>query len=287
MTEPGAFASTNCSRYRILFCAAGILAFALSAGSLWAANDDGISGSSTTSADSSVTNEAVASPAASVSPGAKASPAAEPNGAATRTPGRKASQQRNARGNIVEIPQANPSATPKFKVEGDPVADREIRAYQTQQDGGVFGGGGRVGSLRQYTAEAGVSSPIGVELREDTGKLADGEKIAGLAIITVKAASPAAVAGLHPYSTMTHDVIEGASVAAAFFFPPAILAVTVLDQARLGESFDLIIGVDGKRVSNVIDFDDQMRLAHPGDRVYLSVLRDGARLQIPVDVPRE
>jgi len=80
-------------------------------------------------------------------------------------------------------------------------------------------------------------------------------------------------------------VLEGAAVAAAMVFPPAILAVAVLDQTHVGESYDMIIGVDGKRVSNFLDFEDQMREAKPGDVVYLSVIRNGTRMQVPVQVP--
>jgi S1-C subfamily serine protease len=49
----------------------------------------------------------------------------------------------------------------------------------------------------------------------------------------------------------------------------------------------LIIGVDGKRVANIIDFDDEMKSVKPGDRIYLSVLRRGSRVQVPIDLPPE
>jgi predicted metalloprotease with PDZ domain len=55
---------------------------------------------------------------------------------------------------------------------------------------------------------------------------------------------------------------------------------------RLGENYDLIIGVDGNRVTNFMDFHDQLREAQPGETVYLNILRGGKRLQLPVEMPQ-
>ncbi|HXW83177.1 MAG TPA: PDZ domain-containing protein, partial [Candidatus Binataceae bacterium] len=56
--------------------------------------------------------------------------------------------------------------------------------------------------------------------------------------------------------------------------------------SQIGERYDLIIGVDGERVTNSLDFEDRMRDLEPGEIVYLSVVRDGRRLQVKVTVPR-
>jgi len=64
-----------------------------------------------------------------------------------------------------------------------------------------------------------------------------------------------------------------------------VLAVAVLEGTHVGESYDMIIGVDGKRVTNYLDFEDEMRDARPGDVVYLSVVRNGKRIQTPVHLP--
>jgi S1-C subfamily serine protease len=81
------------------------------------------------------------------------------------------------------------------------------------------------------------------------------------------------------------DVLEGAAVAASLVFPPAVLAVPVIETIQLGENYDLIIGVDGNRVTNFMDFQDQLRDAQPGETVYLNILRSGKRLQVPVEMP--
>ncbi|HVA67978.1 MAG TPA: PDZ domain-containing protein, partial [Candidatus Binataceae bacterium] len=54
---------------------------------------------------------------------------------------------------------------------------------------------------------------------------------------------------------------------------------------QVGESYDLIIGVDGVRVTDFLDFQDRMRDLKPGEIVYLSVVRDGRRHQFRVAVP--
>ncbi|MFZ0887380.1 MAG: PDZ domain-containing protein, partial [Candidatus Binataceae bacterium] len=198
---------------------------------------------------------------------------------------------------VAEIPQAVPSAPPS--------AADSATADDTQPD--VNGATGAVGnkavedyeaaqnpppvtapnlhSLQEFMSEGSDESPIGLELREDRRKLKSGEQADGLLVVKVRAGSPAADAGLRGYNSTGHTVLEGAAVAAAMVFPPAILAIAVLDQTHVGEFYDMIIGVDGKRVSNFLDFEDQMREAKPGDVVYLSVIRNGTRMQVPVQVP--
>ena len=80
------------------------------------------------------------------------------------------------------------------------------------------------------------------------------------------------------------NVLTGVAVAATLFFPPAIVALPLLAQANLGDSYDMIIGVDGTRVSNFLDFEDQMREVQPGEIAYLSIVRNGDRVQVLLHV---
>jgi S1-C subfamily serine protease len=80
-------------------------------------------------------------------------------------------------------------------------------------------------------------------------------------------------------------MLEGAAVAASLFFPPAIMAVALVDGSRVGESYDMIIAVDSVRVTNFLDFNDRMRQVQPGDIIYLTVVRNGKRIQVQVKVP--
>jgi hypothetical protein len=207
-----------------------------------------------------------------------------------KTPSGEAKKKKptnKAPSNTTEIPRAVSQPEPKFRVDPDPPQVRnEIAAYQDAQNP-ANAGIPNLHSLNEFVSEMTEQAPFGAELREDRAKLSSGEEVTGLAVMTVAAASPAAKAGLQAYNGTAHSVLEGATVAAALFFPPAIIALMVVDQAQVGESFDLIIGVDGKRVANIIDFDDEMKGVKPGDRIYLSVLRAGARVQVTVELPPE
>jgi S1-C subfamily serine protease len=75
------------------------------------------------------------------------------------------------------------------------------------------------------------------------------------------------------------------TVVAAMAFPPAIFALPIVAAVPLGETSDLIIAVDASRVMNFEDFEEQMRDLEPGEIVYLTVVRDGIRLQASLQVP--
>ena len=127
-----------------------------------------------------------------------------------------------------------------------------------------------------------IVAPLGVEVREDHRKLKSGENATGLLIIGVASGSPAAKAGLHAHTDTARNVLEGAAVAGALVFPPAVLLAPIIASVPLGESYDLIIAVDGWRVMNFVEFEDRLHDLQPGEIVYLSVIRDGSRLQIPL-----
>lgn len=140
-------------------------------------------------------------------------------------------------------------------------------------------------SLQDFMNEGGGQNPIGVELREDCSRLEDREKVCGLQVMDVQRNSPAWRAGVRPYHALGRYVLSGASIAAAMFFPPAIVAVGIIGQTHVGESYDLIIGVDGQRVRHIIDFEDMTANDKPGETLYLMIVRDGKRMQLPVQLP--
>jgi hypothetical protein len=140
-------------------------------------------------------------------------------------------------------------------------------------------------SLQDFVNQGMDDSPLGIELREDCTKLQTHEKICGLAVLDVRNGSPAEKAGVKRFTALTHDLLDGASVAAALVFPPAIVAVAVIDQSGIGETFDLVIGVDGRRVRHILDFQDLTSSVRPGDTVYLTIVRAGKRVQLPVQIP--
>jgi len=160
-----------------------------------------------------------------------------------------------------------------------------VANYERAQEG--ISDPAQMQSLRDFMSEGAIDSPIGMELREARRRLASGEEADGLLVVKVQDGSPAAIAGLHGYHRAMHNALTGAAIVAAMLFPPAILVVPALDQTQIGESYDLIIGVDGSRVTNFLDFQDRMRNVRGGELVYLSVVRDGHRKQITVKVPTD
>ncbi len=166
--------------------------------------------------------------------------------------------------------------------EGDPVVNYEKNSESPVSPPGV-------GSIRDFMIDGqDEMSPLGFEVQEDRRKLKSGEEAAGLIVTRVEAGGPAAKAGLKAYNHPVKRALEAASVIASVLVPlaaPAMMLVPIMESSHLGEDYDLIIGVDGFRVSNILDFEDRMRDVQPGEIVYLSLVRNGNRMQIPVQVP--
>ncbi len=139
--------------------------------------------------------------------------------------------------------------------------------------------------LQTFLSADAIDTPIGIELREARRTLKSGEEADGLLVTRVFRGSPAAVAGIHAYSQGIHNALTATAIVAGLIIPPAILMLPVLEYTQVGESYDMIIGVDGARVTNFLDFQDQMRDLKPGEIVYLSVVRNGRRIQFRVDIP--
>jgi len=192
----------------------------------------------------------------------------------------------------IEIPQTAPSTATGAESAAGAVAGQQtglsnyddgIIRYEHSKNSEISGP--PIGSLDDFMSEGDITSPLGIEVREDRRRLKSGGEAQGLLIVDVFAGSPAARAGLHPYHRAMRDALETAAVAGAIFCPPVVLLVPVFDQVHLGESYDLIIGVDGSRVTNFLDFQERLRDLQAGEIVYFSIIRNGERMQIPVPVP--
>lgn len=158
----------------------------------------------------------------------------------------------------------------------------EIARYQEEQSGMPPE---QLKSLQQFDSEGELSTPFGMQLREARRELKSGEDADGLLIVSVDKGSPAANAGLHPYAHGVHDAIAAAAMVGAVFSGGlSVVVIPALDYMQVGESYDMIIGVDGSRVTNFLDFQDRMHDLQPGEIVYLSVLRDGKRIQVTLPV---
>jgi len=158
----------------------------------------------------------------------------------------------------------------------------EVARYQEEQSGLPPE---QLRSLQQFDSEGELSTPFGMQLREAKRTLKSGEEADGLLVVAVEKGSPAAAVGLHPYSHTVHDALAAAAMVGAVFSGGlAVVVIPALDYMQFGESYDMIIGVDGSRVTNFLDFQDCMRNLQPGEVIYLSVVRNGKRLQVTMPV---
>ena len=183
-----------------------------------------------------------------------------------------------------EIPPANSADAsqqqlPSPALESQPSNESsEVARYREEQSG-------------QFDSEGELSTPFGMQLREARCTLKSGEEADGLLITAVEKGSPAAAVGLHAYSHGVHDALTGVAIAGALVLSMvpggqfAILLIPALNDMQVGKSYDMIIGVDGSRVTNFLDFQDRMRDLQPGEVSYLSVVRNGKRVQVTIPAP--
>lgn len=190
--------------------------------------------------------------------------------------------QTNVIPSATTVVPANGAATP-----GDGADENQIINYEAQQNPAIIDP--QINLQQGFMEEGSETSLIGIEVREAQRKLDDGEVADGLLVVNVVRGSPAARAGLRAYPHIVRNLMEGAAVVAAMAIPPAamvaMVVVPVISRLRIDDKYDLIIGIDGVRVNNFLDFEDHMRDLQPGEIVYLSIVRNGRRMQLAVLVP--
>jgi hypothetical protein len=144
---------------------------------------------------------------------------------------------------------------------------------------------GQFADIDQFVTNDDVyESPIGALLQRNCARLAQGQLACGLAVLEIRPGGPAALAGLRPYSGLVHTLLGAGIVGTAMVFPPALAALGLVEQSHVGETYDLILGVDGQRIRRIRDFQDAISEARFGDLIYVTVLRRGTRLQIPMRI---
>jgi len=186
--------------------------------------------------------------------------------------------------NASEIPSiSDDTSAVSTSASQQPAAEpNEITNYEQEQSGMLPQ---QLRNLQEYDSGSELFTTLGMRLREDRRALNTGEEADGLLVSGLTKNSPATEAGLHAYNAAGHNMMTGVAIAGAMLFPPAILLVPMLDYTSIGETYDLIIGIDGARVRNFIDYQDRTRDLMPGEMIYLSVIRDGKRVQLTMTVP--
>jgi len=143
------------------------------------------------------------------------------------------------------------------------------------------------GSAEDPDFSGGYELPLlGITVGNGEGKLRDGRRFDGVEIVEVIPGSPAATAGLKSQRRPVQAAMTVATGLASLIFPPAIMGVSIIDSIHLGESHELIIAVDAMRTRNVLELAAALGQARPGETVYLTVVHNGQREQLPVPLSR-
>jgi hypothetical protein len=101
----------------------------------------------------------------------------------------------------------------------------------------------------------------------------DGQQVSGLEVMEVDAESPASRAGLRSRTPMTTMGASGATAGELLGPLDAALRPLLAKSGQLGEDGDLIVAIDDHRVASDSDLPDRLSRLHPGDIIYLTVLR--------------
>ncbi len=101
----------------------------------------------------------------------------------------------------------------------------------------------------------------------------DGQKVGGLEVMDVDEDSPASRAGLRARTPMTTVGASGATTGELLGPLDAALRPLLAKTGQLGKDGDLIVAIDDHRVTSDSDLPDHLARLHPGDIIYLTVLR--------------
>jgi len=100
-----------------------------------------------------------------------------------------------------------------------------------------------------------------------------GQQVSGLEVMDVDADSPASRAGLRSRTPMSTIGASGATMGELLGPLDAAMRPLLAKSGQLGEDGDLIVAIDDHRVTSDADLPDHLARLHPGDIIYLTVLR--------------
>ncbi|HKV54928.1 MAG TPA: PDZ domain-containing protein [Candidatus Binataceae bacterium] len=128
---------------------------------------------------------------------------------------------------------------------------------------------------------------LGIAVQRVESHATPGRDIEGLEIVSVDLDSPAEHAGLKGRGEMTELGATGAT-AGALMAPLNLVVMPLLNKTgQLGQTGDLIVAIDDRRVTGEVDLQTALENSKPGDTIYFTVVRLGENgtkktLKIPV-----
>jgi len=128
---------------------------------------------------------------------------------------------------------------------------------------------------------------LGIDVKNGYGTLQNRYQFDGVEILEVIPGGPGAAAGLKGGRRQVQAIMTVGLLAASMLFPPAIIGVAALESSGVGESHEFIIAVDGIRTHDINDFGEALNQAEPGEIVYLTLVRNGQREQLQIQLSGE
>jgi S1-C subfamily serine protease len=156
------------------------------------------------------------------------------------------------------------SGGPLLDTSGQMVGMNVAIATKTGQNAGL-GFAIPVNRIRQIVPQLITHGKV---IRADIGIVAVKEMDKGLQIVKLNKGGPAERAGLLGWKTVRRRVTRG----------PLVYDVEREDPSGA----DVIVAVDGQPVESAASFLDKIEEHQPGERVVLTILRQGRQLQVPV-----
>jgi len=124
---------------------------------------------------------------------------------------------------------------------------------------------------------------LGIEVADTIDRF-EGHDVFGVEVLNVRLSSPGAHAGLRSRKAAVSMVLKTITLVGTLAFVPTRFIYDWVSETGAGDWHDLIIGVDGERVQSVSELENALGQVKEGDIVYLTLLRSGKRVQVPVSL---